>query len=66
VKSILEHNNFYFKQTKNTKINSMQVGYAMQVGCKSWLGYAFPLVNSTVICYSSIMWMKMFEFQKKT
>jgi hypothetical protein len=41
------------------------VGYAMQVGCKIWLGYAFPLVDSFVICNSSIMWMKMLEFQKK-
>ncbi|PNY04967.1 ribonuclease H [Trifolium pratense] len=31
------------------------VGYAMQVGCKSWLGYAFPLEDSSVICNSSVI-----------
>lgn len=29
------------------------VGHAMHVGCKSWMGYAFPLDENTVCCNSS-------------
>jgi len=35
------------------------VGHAMHVGCKSFMGYVFPLDEHIVCCNSStVIWMK--------